>query len=273
MKTQFPLWQRPWMTTLVQAIVGLLALLGVIGMQRSQLSRPSLWASDPMLAAQQTRTQLHLLRQAPSFGFDNLLADWVFLQFLEYYGDRAVRQQTGYGLAPDYFDVITHFDPRFVDVYPFLSSSVSYQLGKPEVAINLMRRGTEALSPELAPNAYRVWRYKGLDQLLLLGDVAGAITSHEMAANWAESIDPQLTKLFRNTANFLREDPNSLPVRVNSWASIWVEAIAARDQQTQARAKAELAKLGYTVQINEKGQPLLQRLPSSGENSIPPAKP
>lgn len=48
-----------------------------------------------------------------------------------------------------------------------------------------MERGTKALSPQIHPRAYLVWRFMGLDQLLLLGDIPGAIRSYEMAANWA----------------------------------------------------------------------------------------
>jgi len=245
---------------LLQGAVAVAAMVGVVTMQRSQLQQPSLWESNPQLAEQQEAAHLRLLSQLPTFGFDNVIADWAFLKFLEYYGDIPVRDKTGYGLAPLYFDVITRRDPRFVDTYPFLSSSISYQLGQPEAAVKLMERGTAALSPEITPNAYRVWRFKGLDQLLLLGDVPGAIRSHEMAAEWAKPVDPQLADLLSGTAEFLKRDPNSLPVRVNSWASIYVEALVSGDRQTQAKVKTELAKLGYEVQINEAGQPQLRKL-------------
>jgi hypothetical protein len=36
------------------------------------------------LAAEEVRLQLW--RRMPSFGFDNLLANWVFLQFAQYFG-------------------------------------------------------------------------------------------------------------------------------------------------------------------------------------------
>lgn len=256
----FHRWRRNWGAVCLQAAIAGIALAGAIGMQRSQLERPSLWVSAPKLAEQQEAARLKLLRQLPTFGFDNILADWTFLNFLEYYGDEPLRQQTGYNLAPDYFDIITRLDPHFIDAYQFLSSSVSYQLGRPDLTVRLMNRSTDVLSPQVNPDAYRVWRYKGIDQLLLLGDVSGSIKSHEQAAAWAKPVDAQLSSLYQATAEFLRRDPNSVPVRVSSWSSIFVEAAAAGDQQTQARAKAELLKLGYRMQIDGNGQPQLQQI-------------
>ncbi len=221
-------------------------------MQRSQLTRPSLWSSDPKQAEQQEAVKLRLLKQLPAFGFDNLVADWTFLNFLQYYGDNEVRAKTGYALSPQYFDIITHLDPRFVDVYLFLSGSISYQLGEPKVAVTLMDRGTAALSPQITPKAFQVWRFKGLDQLLLLGNVPGSIHSHEMAAQWVQGTPYQaLTPLFEQTAVFLRRDPNSVPVRFQAWTSIYYQAAAVSDRTTQARAKQEILSLGGQMSLKD----------------------
>ena len=40
-----------------------------------------------------------MLKNLPSFGFDNLIADWTFLKFLQYFGDDEARDVTGYDLA------------------------------------------------------------------------------------------------------------------------------------------------------------------------------
>jgi tetratricopeptide (TPR) repeat protein len=184
----------------------------------------------------------------PSFGLENLLADWTFLNFLQYFGDDAARQKTGYALSPDYFDVITRRDPRFVEVYPFLSNSISYQLGKPEQAIQFMRRGTAALSPAINPKAFQLWRFMSLDQLLLLGDIPGAIESLEKAADWVEGTEyAPYGATFRQTANFLRKEPNSKPVRVSAWGSIYEQAVAIGDKQTQQRARREIEALGGRI--------------------------
>ncbi|MBL1175618.1 hypothetical protein [Pantanalinema sp. GBBB05] len=257
--------KRQGLELLVTGAIAIVALAGVILMQRSQLNRPSLWVTDAKQAEAQEAMNLKLLKQAPALGFDNLLADWTFLNFLQYYGDTPVRTQTGYGLSPQYFDLITQRDPRFVDIYLFLSGTLSYQLGKPELAIEYMTRGTNALSPAIDPTAFQVWRFKGLDQLLLLGDVPGSIYSHDMAARWVRETSDQAWQtaglppksevllLYEATANFLRQDPNSVLVRFYSWSSIYDQAVAVKDKQTQDRAKREIIALGGQVKT-ENGQ-------------------
>ena len=241
-----------WWRSLLSGAIALSALAGVIVLQRSQLTRPSLWQSDPKQAEQQEAVKLRLLKQLPTFGFSNLVADWTFLSFLQYYGDNDVRAKTGYALSPQYFDIITRLDPRFVDIYLFLSGSISYQLGDPQTAIRLMDRGTAALSPQISPKAFQVWRFKGLDQLLLLGDVPGSIHSHEMAAKWVQGTPYQeIAPLFQQTAEFLRRDPNSVPVRFQAWTSIYYQAGAARDRTTQERAKQEILALGGQTHIQD----------------------
>lgn len=239
-------------STFTPLAIAAIALVGVVWMQRSRLNQPSLWVSDPQAAEQQEAWRLTLLKQTPTFGFDNLLADWTFLNFLQYYGDTPLRKATGYSLSPEYFDLITRLDPRFVETYLFLSGSISYQLGKPETAVALMERGAAQLSPQIHPNAYLVWRFKGLDELLLLGDVPASIHSHEMAAQWAaDSPNRDLAPIFAQTARFLRKDPNSVLARFQAWTMVYEQATASRDKATQARAKRELLAIGAQVSIKD----------------------
>lgn len=232
--------------------IAALALTGVVLMQRSQLNQPSLWVTNAAQAEQQERLRLNLLKQFPTFGFDNVVADWSLLNFLQYYGDTSARSQTGYSLSPDYFDIITRRDPRFVDSYLFLSGTVSYQLGRPDLAIQMMDRGTAVLSPQMHPKAFQVPRLKGLDQLLLLGDVPGSIRSHELAAQWVKDTpDRAFLPLFEATAAFLRKDPNSLPVRFQAWTSVYAQAVAVNDRQTQERAKREILSLGGRINLKD----------------------
>lgn len=237
-----------WLRLAGMGTIALAALIGVILMQRSQLDQASELSENPKQAEEQEALKLKLLSRSPTFGFDNVLSDWVFLNFLQYYGDDAAREKTGYSLSPQYLDMVTRLDPRFTDVYMFISSAVSYQLGKPDLAIDLMKRGTEALSPKANPKAFQVWRFMGLDQLLLQGDVPGSIHSHEMAADWVKGTpDEDLAPLFQGTAKFLRNDPNSLTVRVFSWGSIYEQARMVGDKQTQERAKQAIADLGGKI--------------------------
>lgn len=241
----------PWLKGTLSVLVTALAMAGIVGIQRSQLAQ-STRSLNYAQELQHETLRLQLLKQAPTFGFNNLVADWVFINFLVYYGDDEARSQTGYGLSPTYFDVVTRLDPWFVQIYPFLSAAVSYQAGQPEKTIQLIQRGTATLSPKINPKAFIGWRYQGLDQLLLLGDIPHAIYSHKMAAEWVKGTpDAALAPVFQQTADFLSTDPDNIPIRVRSWAEVYIQAANARDRQTQARAEREITKLGGKIHVKD----------------------
>ncbi len=236
------------------AIAGV-AIAGIIAIQSDRLKQPSITLLTPQQAEQQERLRLNLLSKIPSFGFDNLVADWTFLNFIQYYGDIAAREATGFSLGSNYFDIITRRDPRFVESYLFLSGTVSYQMGKPELAQELIKRGTDALSPQMHPKAFSVWRWKALDQILLLGDLPGAARSFDMTANWAAQSEEhkQFAPNFQQSANFLRTNPDIRWVRFQTWLVMYQDAHTAGDKLTRDRAKRELLKLGAIKRTTEKG--------------------
>jgi hypothetical protein len=256
---------RKWLSLLVTGAIGVVALAGVVTIQlsgqfgstaavgqRGQKPLPAISATSFKQEVQQEGLRLKMLKTLPSFGFDNLIADWTFLKFLQYFGDEEARQVTGYNLSEDYFDIVTRRDPRWVDIYLFLSTAVSFYQGNPETAVKLIERGTNALSPQIHPQAWIVWRTKGLDELLLLGDLPESIRSHEMAAEWSEKTPdgPKLAPLFRATAEFLRRDPDSVPVRFNAWSTVYYQTT---DKLVRLRAKQALVKLGAQVKKNQNG--------------------
>ncbi len=247
--------QYRWRSLILHGAIAGSAIAIVITLQRIQLAKNSLWVENPQQAEQQETLRLDLLQKTPTFGFDNVIADWTFLNFLQYYGDDEARKQTGYSLSSNYFDVITQRDPRFVDSYLFLSGTLSYQLGEPKRSLEYLKRGTDALSPQNHPRAFTVWRYAALDQLLLLGDTPGAIHSLEMASKWANDVPEYhpAAAVFQSAANFLKTDPDSRLVRFQAWGSVYQQAMAMSDRKTQARAKQEILTLGGVEKVDAKG--------------------
>jgi tetratricopeptide (TPR) repeat protein len=234
------------------AAIAIAALGGVIAMQRSQLETAAGRSQTPQVAQQRQAARLQTLKQIPSLTFDNFLADWTFLSFLQYFGDDQARSQTDYSLNDDYFDAITQLDPHFIQMYPFLSTAISYYQGRPEVAIEYMNRGIAALSPQVDPNAYLVWYYKALDQWLLLGNTEAAARSFENAADWLEAARAVKTAgRFRQTAQFLRQNPDSLRLRIWGWNQVYQQTV---DDRVRERAKRELLKLGAEIRKTESGR-------------------
>jgi hypothetical protein len=218
--------------------------------------------SDRLLVKQE-ETRLNATSNLPKrgFGYNNLIANWTFLSFLQYFGDDVarVRHQTGYSLSPKYFQIIINRDPRFLSSYIYLSTSVSIFAAQPQLTVDLINNGVKYLSPELNPLSYTAWRRKGTDEMLFLGQPLAASKSFSTAAEWADRakfVGNELpeTKLVaessRQTAAFLRSNPNSRAARINGWAFILSSAI---DRKTTEIAVIELDRLGITVNFRQDG--------------------
>lgn len=232
------------------AIACLAAVVGLQAPQLSQLRNP-----DPTISIERINretaaqaVQLDLLEQVPTFGFDNLIANWVFLNFLQYFGDLPAREATDYRLSPEFFDVIVKRDPRFLDAYLFLSASTSIYAAQPERSIALMNQGLQSLTPTTPAGSYFVWRYKAIDELLFLGDADAARRSFETAADWAEASNrpgsQSAALASRQTAQFLATNPDSRSAQVTAWAMV-LQSV--QDDRTRQTAIARIESLGGRV--------------------------
>lgn len=222
------------------------------------------------------KQRLQVLQHLPAFGFDNLIADWVFLSFLQYFGDDEARAKIGYDLSPEYFEVIVRRDPRFVRGYLFLSQSTSLFAAMPQRTIALMERGLTTLTPQVPPNSYYVWRYRGIDELLFLGDAQAAQRSFSQAAAWAsQHPDPdsqQVAQLSRSMAGFLAENPRSQSALVGAWSMVLQSAV---DERTRQRAIAQIKALGGTFETDDQGRTMIRfpPEPSSTSKTTPTPRP
>ncbi|MBD1880337.1 MULTISPECIES: hypothetical protein [unclassified Coleofasciculus] len=199
--------------------------------------------------------RLNLLQKFPDFGFDNLLADWVFLGFAQYFGDDEVRKVTGYTLSPEYFEIIVNRDPRFREAYLFLSASSSLYAALPERSVALMEKGLKSLTPQVPPKSYFIWRYKGMDELLFLGNAQAARQSFEKAVEWAKVYsDPEsksVAEISRQTSEFLVRNPNSRKAQVSGWILVLTNPVI--DDRTRKIAISRIEALGGKVIITPEG--------------------
>ena len=238
----------------VGKLIGLLMVVaGIFALQHTRLQSVIAPAAStlPQQAANDVRKselQLLLLKNLPDFGFRNLIANWTFLNFLQYFGNSDYRQLTGYGLSADYFEVILERDPYDYLPYQYLSSSVSLFAGQPARAVELQEAGLQHLRPNFPVKSFFIWRHKGIDEMLFLDDLPAAIRSHEMAADWAsQSSDPRAAdaqQSLRQTAEFLRGDPDRETVQINAWAQV---LMSAPDDKTRAVAIENIEALGGSI--------------------------
>lgn len=243
---------------LVYILITLVGILIVIGLQIPQLKAIKDRDSrlSPQALAQEdelTKYRLNVLHKAPTFGFDNLVADWAFLEFAGYFGDEEAREIAGYELSPDYFEVIVEKDPRFQQAYPFLFSGGAYA-NAPEKTVELMEKGLQSMTPEVPDKSYYVWRYKAFTELLFLDDSQAAQKSYEQAAEWAsiysDPISQNVALISRRTAQFLADKPDSNFAQIGSWLGVLETAV---DERTRENAIKKIQELGGEVQISPEG--------------------
>lgn len=246
------------------SLIALLCIVAVGVLQLPQLNRMrnrAKTASREVLQqdVKQENLRLNLLQKTPVFGYDNLFADWVFLNFLQYFGDDDARAMTGYSLSPEYFEIIVERDPRFLGAYIGLSTSISLYAGRPEESVALMEKGLKSMSPHVPEKSYYVWRYKGIDELLFLGDTQAARQSFEKAAEWASTYSDEesqfVAALSRKTAQFLARNPNSKSAQVIAWTMVFNYAT---DDRTRKIAISRIEGLGGKVTITPEGKLMIQ---------------
>lgn len=237
-----------WRSLATAAIAAIVA----IAIQANRQERVAADILDPVVEQEQLAVRLALLERLPSLGFDNLIADWTFMQYLQYFGDEAAREKTGCRLNATYLDIITERDARFLGPYLFVPSGVSYCQGEPQQSVELLDRGVTAIDSDLHDNAFIVPLLEALDRLLLLGDVDGAIAAYETAAERAANSDrfTELAPRLRDRAEFLRRNPRAEEARFLGWQEVYNTAT---DDRVRERAIAELKELGVQVVRQEDG--------------------
>lgn len=227
---------------------------------------------------QNTALRLNLLQELPrrGLGFNNLIASHTFLQFLQYFGDDVARDEhgTGYGLSLDFFEIVINRDPRFIQAYTYMASAVTIFAGKPSKSVELFSIGTQVVDPRLQPYAYRLWRGKATDQLLFLGDGEGARQSYLKSAEAMtmatfteqDAVDfPDLQFVpnsnppvrfaelaSRQSAQWLEGNRDLTSAQLSAWGNVLASA---RDEKTVRTVVQELDKIGFSVQLDDRGNP------------------
>jgi tetratricopeptide (TPR) repeat protein len=250
----------PLAKKLVAPIITLLCTGAIASLQFSKLAQVTQQANQTqsraeyLQASTQEKASLAFMKKLPALGFDNLVADWAFLRFLQYFGDGKARQQTNYLLSPEYFEIIVDRDPLFLKPYLFLSTSTSLYAGKAQRTVALMNQGLKVLSPQINPDAYFVWLYKATDELLFLGNTQAAKNSYEQAIQWAKANgnpeSQRIAALTARTVQFLARNPDSKQAQVNAWLMVLSNAV---DDKTHQDAINKIKSLGGQITFTPDG--------------------
>ena len=257
MEKTFPF---PKLQQLITPLIALLTAMLVVNLQWSKFEKTKALNEETQNKAfylqeeKQIAAQAALLKKIPTLGYDNLVANWAFLNFVQYFGDDKARRATGYRVNPDFFETIVDLDPRFLGMYPYLSSSVTLFSGNPTKSVELLEQGIAEIPEIMQPDAYFLWQSKAADELLFLGNPNAAQSSYEKAYEWASLSDnPDIQAIAirsKQTAHFLAPNPDSRNAQISSWFNILASAI---DDQTRALAISQIQRLGGTVEVDSQG--------------------
>ena len=236
------------------SIIGL-AITGIIWLQQKTLtdkkqSSAAIYTNDAKSDEVFLETQIRL----PKMGFGNLLADWTFLRFIQYFGDAPARDATGYTLVPRFFQIVVDNDPHFIQALLMLSSANSLYAFQPKTTVKLLNQALTQITPKISDLSPYVWSYKGIDEMLFLGDNKSSQHSYEMAAKWALEQGGKDSKAVaernQQTAKFLAKNPDSKKARVAAWMSIMENAL---DDKVRKQAFQEIRALGGKVEVTPQG--------------------
>lgn len=206
--------------------------------------------ADYLREEKEIETSISLREKMPSLGFDNLMASWAFLDFVQYFGDDPARAATGYSVTPKFFEVAVDRDPAFLEMYPYMSSTITLFSGNPVKSIELLDQALKTIPEQTRSEAYFLWQAKATDELLFLGKPERARQSYLKAAEWASLSDDEEIQAIairsRQTADFLAKNPDSRQAQVASWFNILSSAV---DKRTQNLAVSQIQQLGGNVEV------------------------
>jgi hypothetical protein len=231
--------------------------LSLIKLQQKQLFQNVLIEDKKTHSEQEQslKAAINLQRNLPTFGLNNLIADWNYLQFIQYFGDGEAREVTGYSLVTDYFEVAVNKDPLFTQSFLSFSAANSLFAGQPNKTVKLINQVLESASPDLPGYPFLLWTYKATDEILFLGNLGAAKNSYEQAAEWAsmrnDDLGKEMSSRYLATAKFLASNPNSTDAQIGAWVNVLSQA---QDLKTQQHAIKQLEKLGAEVSITKEGE-------------------
>lgn len=227
----------------------------IVALQKPQLkSEKKLDLLEYQRQEAKEKTTASLLAKMPSFGYDNLIANWAYLKFLVYFGDGDVREHTGYAATSDLFKAVVKNDPRFVEAYFMISPVNSLFAGNPRESTELIAQGLASITAQSHPDSYLLWIYKAIDEMLFLGDSAAAKESYDNGIEWASYYDDDRSKAvsarMKAMSNFLANNPDSVEVQIGSWFQLLTNA---RDDATRQKAVENIEKLGGKIIVSPNG--------------------
>ncbi len=146
-----------------------------------------------------------------ALGYDQLLADFYWLAFVNYVGDDSARTIDHYAMADKYLDLVTGLDPRFVQPYWFCAFTVGAEQKRPLRANEIIKRGIRANQ-----NNWYLPYIAGVNLYLFAHDEVGAAKYYQAASKF-----PDAPRWLARQAGILAARIPSSIKEINTWDAIY----------------------------------------------------
>ena len=178
--------------------------------------------------------------QLASMGYQELVADALWLQAIQVMGERKVSEEAGRWLYRA-FDIITTLDPKFVRVYEAGGLALTTLVVLPEESNQLLIKGVHH-----NPTEWRLPFYLGINYFFELSDDAKAAEYMAQASRVPGS------------------PPGLVPIAANMFASARspqqaVEILATAYQNTTEENAKKLLELRLKIMLNERNLVMLEQ--------------
>ncbi len=181
-----------------------------------------------------------------SLGYDQLFADLIWLQLIQYAGDRDALKQGGYGRVEEFINNLVALDPHFIKAYWFAAFLIGGEAGKPAAATQILEKGIAS-----NPNDWDLPFIAGVNQYLYAHNEVAAARYYRMAAKF-----PQAPKWLSRQADILETHIPAFIKQINVWTNIYDSA---EDPNTKERAKNKLCELWLRVYLNSPSAKIKER--------------
>jgi hypothetical protein len=169
-----------------------------------------------------------------ALGFEQTLADFYWLGFIQYLGDKQNGARYGYSQSEKFIRIIIELDPHFLKVYYFAAFIIGSELHQPEIAAQIIQHGIEE-----NPNSWYLPFIAGINQYLYAHNEIRAAKYYRMAAKF-----PDAPKWLERQARILEAKIPSTIKEVNVWDSIYASST---DAGVKEKARVRLVGLWLRV--------------------------
>jgi hypothetical protein len=193
--------------------------------------------SERLLKAENTGTSFvpsPVALKMLSLGYDRLLADYYWLEFVQYVGDTVPRERDNYPEASRYIDLIITLDPQLVKTYYFAAFIIGKEQNRPNEAADFIERGMRANQD----NWYLPF-LAGVNQYLYAHDEDEASRYYRLASTY-----PHAPKWLAQQADILKAKIPSYIKEINIWDSLYRSA---KDSESKEKARVKLYSLWQAV--------------------------